>query len=88
MTLDKIEHIIKQNMTITDPRLMDAVVTVCLDVAEAVLDEQLERTDADVDAVNEALVVLQVIKDTDPGVYDEVIDKAIGMLTNALRRPE
>lgn len=43
-----------------------------------------ERESLDVAAMGEAQIVLQVIKDTDPGVYDEMIDNALRLIAKAL----
>lgn len=43
-----------------------------------------ERESLDVEAMSEAQIVLQVIKDTDPGVYDEMIDNALRLIAKAL----
>jgi len=43
-----------------------------------------EKEHADVVALDKAKMVLQVIKDTDPGVYDEMIDAALALIDKAL----
>jgi hypothetical protein len=75
-----IERAIKANITITDPNLQEAVYSVAMDVAE----ELIEISDEDVRVFNEAQIVLQVIKDTDPGRYDEMIDNVLRLIHNAL----
>lgn len=47
-----------------------------------------EKEIADVQALDEAKMVLQVIKDTDPGVYDDMIDAAIALIDKALSMTE
>lgn len=72
---------IKDNITITDPKLYEAVYAVATDVVEEVVDLGYE----DVKVLGEAQIVLQVIKDTDPGVYDEIIDNVLRLIHNALQ---
>lgn len=80
-TRDKIiQEAIKNNITITDPNLYEAVYSVAMDVAE----ELIEISDEDVRVFNEAQIVLEAIKDTDPGVYDEMIDNVLRLIHNAL----
>lgn len=80
-TRDKIiQEAIKNNITITDPNLYEAVYSVAMDAMEEVIELSYE----DVRAFNEAQIVLQAIKDTDPGVYDEMIDNALRLIHNAL----
>jgi len=43
-----------------------------------------ETGDEDVRAMGEAQIVLQAIKDTEPGIYDEMIDNALRLIHNAL----
>lgn len=43
-----------------------------------------EKEHLDVEALEEAKMVLQVIKDVDPGVYDEMIDEALALIRKAL----
>lgn len=43
-----------------------------------------EKEHLDVEALEEAKMVLKVIKDTDPGVYDEMIDEALALIHKAL----
>jgi hypothetical protein len=76
-----IEKAIKDNITITDPKLYEAVYAVAMDVVEEVVDLGYE----DVKVLGEAQIVLQVIKDTDPGVYDEMIDNVLRLIHNALQ---
>jgi hypothetical protein len=75
-----IEDAVKKNMTITDSNLYEAVYSVAMDVAEEFEDRSYE----DVRVMNEAQIVLQVIKDTDPGVYDEMIDNVLRLISEAL----
>ena len=79
-----IDEIINANMKITDSRLRDAIHAVCVDVIYAVHEKYDESMSADVKAMNEAQVVLQAIKDTDPGVYDEMIDNVLRLIADAL----
>ena len=72
---------INDNITITDPKLYEAVYAVATDVVEEVVDLGYE----DVKVLGEAQIVLQVIKDTDPGVYDEMIDNVLRLIHNALQ---
>ena len=76
-----IEKAIKDNITITDPKLYEAVYAVATDVVEEVVDLGYE----DVKVLGEAQIVLQVIKDTDPGVYDEMIDNVLRLIHDALQ---
>lgn len=81
-TRDKIiEDAIKKNMTITDSKLYEAVYSVAMDVVDDVVDFGYE----DVKVLGEAQVVLQAIKDTDPGVYDEMIDNVLRLISEALQ---
>lgn len=75
-----IEKAIKDNITITDSKLYEAVYSVAMDVVDEVLDFSYE----DVKVLGEAQIVLQAIKDTDPGVYDEMIDNVLRLISNAL----
>lgn len=43
-----------------------------------------EKESLDVEALEEARFVLEIIKKTDPGVYDEMIDNAISLIIKAL----
>jgi hypothetical protein len=43
-----------------------------------------EKEHADVTALEEAKMVLEVIKGVDPGVYDEMIDEALRLINTAL----
>ena len=57
------------------------------DMADAAIElhEKYEESQsADVKAMNEAQIVLQTIKDIDPGVYDEMIDNALRLIADAL----
>lgn len=76
-----IEKAIKDNITITDLNLYEAVYSVAMDVADAVV----EYSDEDVLVFGETQVVLQAIKDTEPGVYDEMIDNVLRLISNALQ---
>lgn len=81
-TRDKIiEDAIKKNMTIADPKLYEAVYSVAMDVVDDVMDFGYE----DVKVLGEAQIVLQAIKDTDPGVYDEMIDNVLRLISEALQ---
>lgn len=81
-TRDKIiQDAINKNMTITDPKLYEAVYSVAMDVVDDVVDFGYE----DVKVLGEAQVVLQAIKDTDPGVYDEMIDNVLRLISEALQ---
>jgi hypothetical protein len=81
-TRDKIiEDAIKKNMAITDSKLYEAVYSVAMDVVDDVVDFGYE----DVKVLGEAQIVLQAIKDTDPGVYDEMIDNVLRLISEALQ---
>lgn len=81
-TRDKIiEDAIKKNMAITDSKLYEAVYSVAMDVVDDVVDFGYE----DVKVLGEAQIVLQAIKDTDPGVYDEMIDNVLRLISDALQ---
>lgn len=76
-----IEKAIKDNITITYSKLYEAVYAVATDVVEEVVDLSCE----DVKVLRKAQLVLQVIKDTDPGVYDGMIDNVLRLIHNALQ---
>jgi hypothetical protein len=90
LDLAEMDKIINGNITITDPRLRDGVYAVVLDTMTTLMEKNNiepwsdEKESADVKALGEAQVVLQVIKDTDPGTYDEMIDNALRLIDRAL----
>lgn len=53
-------------------------------LAEEEADCLSEKEALDINAMNEAQLVLEVIKETDPGVYDEMIDSALRLIAKAL----
>jgi hypothetical protein len=72
---------ISNNMTITDPKLYDAVSAVATQVADTLIDLSYD----DVQVMGEAQVVLEAIKAADPGVYDEMIDNVLRLISDALK---
>lgn len=39
---------------------------------------------ADIEALEDAKITLKVIRDTDPGVYDNIIDESLALINKAL----
>jgi hypothetical protein len=72
---------ISNNMTITDPKLYDAVSAVATQVADTLIDLSYD----DVKVMGEAQVALEAIKAADPGVYDEMIDNVLRLISDALK---
>jgi hypothetical protein len=48
------------------------------------IDLLYEANSADVDALEDAKITLNVIKEVDPGVYDEIIDSCLVLIDKAL----
>lgn len=90
LDLEEMDEIINGNIKITDSRLRDGVYGVVLDTITALMDKNNiepwseEKESADVKALGEAQIVLEVVKETDPGVYDEMIDNALRLIHAAL----
>lgn len=89
LDLKEMDEIIDGNITITDSRLRDGVYAVVLDTMTTLMnknnvDDWEEKESADVKAMGEAQIVLQAIKDADPGTYDEMIDNALRLIAQAL----
>ena len=90
LDLNEMNEIINGNITITDSRLRDGVYGVVLDTITALMDKNNiepwneEKESADVKAMGEAQIVLEAIKQADPGVYDEMIDNALRLIHTAL----
>jgi hypothetical protein len=89
LDLKEMDEIIDGNITITDSRLRDGVYGVVLDTMTTLMeknnvDDWEEKESADVKAMGEAQIVLQAIKDADPGTYDEMIDNALRLIAQAL----
>jgi hypothetical protein len=51
------------------------------------LDYLYETISADNEALEDAIFTLRIIKKTDPGVYDEMIDESIRLINKALSMP-
>ena len=51
------------------------------------LDYLYQAISADNKALENAIFTLQVIKKTDPGVYDQIIDESIRLINKALSMP-
>jgi hypothetical protein len=48
------------------------------------IDLLYEANSADVEALEDAKITLNVIKEVDPGVYDEIIDSSLALINKAL----
>ncbi len=55
-----------------------------IDTIQEDIDLLYEANSADVDALEDAKITLNVIKEVDPGVYDEIIDSALALIDKAL----
>lgn len=90
LDLKEMDEIIDGNIKITDSRLRDGVYGVVLDTMTTLMNKNGiepwndEKESADVKAMGEAQIVLQTIKETDPGTYDELIDNALRLIAQAL----
>ena len=51
------------------------------------LDYLYQTISADNEALEDAIFTLRIIKKTDPGVYDQMIDEYIRLITKALSMP-
>ena len=51
------------------------------------LDYLYQTISADNEALEDAIFTLRIIKKTDPGVYDQMIDESIRLITKALSMP-
>lgn len=51
------------------------------------LDYLYQAISADNEALEDAIFTLRIIKKTDPGVYDQMIDESIRLITKALSMP-
>jgi hypothetical protein len=51
------------------------------------LDYLYQAISADNEALEDAIFTLQIIKKTDPGVYDQMIDESIRLINKALSMP-
>jgi len=51
------------------------------------LDYLYQLISADNEALEDAIFTLRIIKKTDPGVYDQMIDESIRLITKALLMP-
>lgn len=54
------------------------------DTIQEDIDLLYEANSADVEALEDAKITLNVIKEVDPGVYDEIIDSALALIDKAL----
>ena len=54
------------------------------DTIQEDIDLLYEANSADVEALEDAKITLNVIKDVDPGVYDEIIDSSLALIDKAL----
>ena len=51
------------------------------------LDYLYQAISADNEALEDAIFTLRIIKKTDPGVYDQMIDESIRLINKALSMP-
>jgi hypothetical protein len=51
---------------------------------QADIDLLYQANSADVEALEDAKITLEVIKEVDPGVYDEIIDSSLALINKAL----
>ena len=51
------------------------------------LDYLYQAISADNEALEDAIFTLRIIKKTDPGVYDQMIDESVRLITKALSMP-
>ena len=51
---------------------------------QADIDLLYQANSADVEALEDAKITLNVIKEVDPGVYDEIIDSSLALINKAL----
>jgi len=51
------------------------------------LDYLYQLISADNEALEDAIFTLRIIKKTDPGVYDQMIDESVRLITKALSMP-
>lgn len=54
------------------------------DTIEADIELMWQVNSADIEALEDAKITLNVIKEVDPGVYDEIIDSALVLINKAL----
>lgn len=54
------------------------------DTIQEDIDLLYEANSADVEALEDAKITLNVIKEVDPGVYDEIIDSSLALIEKAL----
>ena len=54
------------------------------DTIQEDIDLLYEANSADVEALEDAKITLNVIKEVDPGVYDEIIDSSLALIDKAL----
>jgi hypothetical protein len=54
------------------------------DTIQEDIDLLYEANSADVEALEDAKITLNVIKEVDPGVYDEIIDSSLVLIEKAL----
>lgn len=54
------------------------------DTIQEDIDLLYEANSADVEALEDAKITLNVIKDVDPGVYDEIINSSLALIDKAL----
>ena len=55
-----------------------------VDTIQEDIDLLYEANSADVEALEDAKITLNVIKEVDPGVYDEIIDSSLALIDKAL----
>jgi hypothetical protein len=55
-----------------------------VDTIEADIELMWQVNSADIEALEDAKITLNVIKEVDPGVYDEIIDSALVLINKAL----
>jgi hypothetical protein len=54
------------------------------DTIQEDIDLLYEANSADVEALEDAKITLNVIKEVDPGTFDEIIDSSLGLINKAL----
>ena len=57
-----------------------------IDTTEKDIDLLFEANTADIDALQDAEITLQAIKEADPGTYDEIIDESLLLIKVAMNK--
>jgi hypothetical protein len=55
-----------------------------IDTIQEDIDLLYEANSADIEALEDAKITLNVIKEVDPGVYDEIIDSSLALIDKAM----